>query len=124
MSPAPGVVPMPESDIELSGVSVTFNEGTTSEVRALRSVDLVVGTGEYISVIGPNGAGKSTLINVLAGAVRASSGSIKLRGVDVTRLPAHKRAKWIGRVFQDPKDATAAAFSLRENMALAMQRPR
>jgi len=108
--------------VELVNVSVTFNEGTSNEVRALENVNLRIEPGEYLSIIGPNGAGKTTLINVLAGVVLPASGTVLLNQSDVTRLSTHKRAKWIGRVFQDPKDGTAATFTLRENLALAALR--
>jgi putative tryptophan/tyrosine transport system ATP-binding protein len=115
---------MPSPAVELAGITVTFNKGTPNEVRALRGINLRIELGEYVSIIGPNGAGKSTLVNVLAGAASCEAGSIKLNNRDVTRLPAYRRAAWIGRVFQDPKDGTASTFTLRENLALAALRGR
>ena len=88
--------------LELKGVSKTFNMGTVNEKKALVDIDFTIEDGDFITVIGGNGAGKSTLLNVIAGVYTPESGSIVLAGKDITRLPEHKRAKYLGRVFQDP----------------------
>jgi putative ABC transport system ATP-binding protein len=107
---------------ELRDVSVIFNRDTAGEVKAMRNLNLVIQPGEYVSIIGPNGAGKSTLINVLAGAIKPTKGTVQIDGMDVTRLGAHRRARWISRVFQDPKDGTAETMTVRENLAIASMR--
>ena len=108
--------------LELKGVSMTFNMGTVNEKKALIDIDFTIEDGDFITVIGGNGAGKSTLLNVIAGVYLPEKGSVVLGGRDITRLPEHKRAKYLGRVFQDPMMGTAASMEIQENMALANRR--
>ncbi len=108
--------------LELKGVSKTFNMGTVNEKKALVDIDFTIEDGDFITVIGGNGAGKSTLLNVIAGVYTPESGSIVLAGKDITRLSEHKRAKYLGRVFQDPMTGTAASMEIQENLALAYRR--
>lgn len=108
--------------LELKGVSMTFNMGTVNEKKALIDIDFTIEDGDFITVIGGNGAGKSTLLNVIAGVYLPEKGSIVLGGRDITRLPEHKRAKYLGRVFQDPMMGTAASMEIQENLALANRR--
>ena len=108
--------------LELQSVYKTFNAGTVNEKRALNGVSLTLNDGDFVTVIGGNGAGKSTLLNAVAGVWPVDSGSISISGVDVTRLPEHKRAPYIGRVFQDPMMGTAATMQIEENLALAARR--
>ncbi|MEH6442982.1 MAG: ABC transporter ATP-binding protein [Oceanospirillaceae bacterium] len=105
--------------IELKDVHVTFNSGTPLETRALRGVDLVVPKGQFLTVIGSNGAGKSTSLNVIAGLAPVSQGKVMVAGDDVTHWPVHQRAKFLSRVFQDPKMGTCEDLSILENFALA-----
>ena len=100
----------------------TFNPGTINEKRALNGVSLTLADGDFVTVIGGNGAGKSTLLNAVAGVWPVDAGTISIGGVDVTRLPEHKRAPYIGRVFQDPMMGTAATMQIEENLALAARR--
>ncbi|HIT31426.1 MAG TPA: ATP-binding cassette domain-containing protein [Candidatus Enterenecus stercoripullorum] len=108
--------------LDIKGVSKTFNPGTINEKTALRNVSLHLDDGDFVTVIGGNGAGKSTLLNTVAGTYFPDAGAITIDGVDVTRLPEHKRAKYIGRVFQDPMTGTAATMQIEENLALARRR--
>lgn len=108
--------------LELKGVSKTFNMGTVNEKKALIDINFTIEDGDFITVIGGNGAGKSTLLNVIAGVYTPESGSIVLGGKDITRLPENKRAKYLGRVFQDPMTGTAAGMEIQENLALANRR--
>ena len=108
--------------LELQNIYKTFNAGTINEKRALNGVSLTLKEGDFVTVIGGNGAGKSTLLNAVAGVWPVDRGSILIDGVDVTRLPEHKRAKYIGRVFQDPMTGTAATMQIEENLALAKRR--
>ena len=108
--------------LEVKGIWKTFNPGTVNEKVALKGVDLVLEDGDFVTVIGGNGAGKSTLLNAVAGVWPVDRGTITVGGVDVTRLPEHKRAKYIGRVFQDPMLGTAATMQIDENLALAARR--
>ena len=110
--------------LEVKGVYKTFNPGTVNEKRALNGVDLTMHDGDFITVIGGNGAGKSTLMNAVAGVWPIDEGSVLIDGVDVTRLSEHKRAKFIGRVFQDPMMGTAATMGIAENLALSRRRGR
>lgn len=105
--------------IELNNIHVTFNKGTPLETRALRGVDLTVPQGQFITVIGSNGAGKSTALNVMAGLAPVEQGSVTLDGQDVTSWPVHRRARFISRVFQDPKMGTCEDLTIIENFALA-----
>jgi len=110
--------------LDIDGVCKTFNAGTVNEKTALRDLSLHIGEGEFVTVIGGNGAGKSTLLNAVAGVLAVDRGTIAIGGEDVTRLPEHRRARYIGRVFQDPMMGTAATMQIEENMALAMRRGR
>ncbi len=108
--------------LDIQQVSKTFHPGTVNEKTALRNLTLHLNDGDFVTVIGGNGAGKSTLLNVVAGTLFPDAGTITIDGVDVTRLPEHKRAKYIGRVFQDPMTGTAATMQIEENLALARRR--
>ena len=108
--------------LEIKNISKTFNAGTVNEKVALNGLSLTLNDGDFVTVIGGNGAGKSTLLNAVAGVWPVDEGSITIDGVDVTRLPEHKRAKYVGRVFQDPMTGTAATMQIEENLALAMRR--
>ncbi len=103
-------------------LKVTFNAGTPIENPAMRGMTLHIKDGEFVTVIGSNGAGKSTFLNAISGDLAVDSGSICIDGQDVTRLPAHKRAHLVARVFQDPLAGTCEALSIEENMALAFSR--
>ena len=106
----------------IENVRKVFNEGTVNEKVALSGLNLHLKPGDFVTVIGGNGAGKSTLMNSVAGVYGVDEGKIIIDGVDVTRLPEYKRAKFIGRVFQDPMMGTAATMQIEENMALAARR--
>lgn len=108
--------------LKLNSIFKTFNAGTVNEKIALRGVDLQLNQGDFVTVIGGNGAGKSTMLNAIAGAYDVDEGNILIDGVDVTHLPEYKRAKYIGRVFQDPMMGTAATMQIEENLALAARR--
>lgn len=108
--------------LDVQHIYKTFNPGTVNEKAALRGVDLHMEDGQFVTVIGGNGAGKSTLLNAVAGVWAVDRGTISIGGADVTHLPEHKRAKYIGRVFQDPMMGTAATMQIDENLALAMRR--
>lgn len=100
----------------------SFNAGTINEKKALNGVSLALEEGEFVTVIGSNGAGKSTTLNAVAGVWPVDRGTIFIDGKNVTGLPDHKRAKFIGRVFQDPMTGTAATMEIQENLALAYRR--
>ena len=108
--------------LKLENVWKTFNKGTVNEKVALQRLNLEMKEGDFVTVIGGNGAGKSTMLNAIAGVFGVDSGSITIDGVDVTNLPEYKRAKYIGRVFQDPMMGTAATMQIEENLALAARR--
>ena len=108
--------------LNINHIAKTFNPGTITEKRALTDVDLKLNEGDFVTIIGGNGAGKSTTLNAVAGVFTVDQGTIEIAGVDVTRLPEYKRAKYLGRVFQDPMTGTAATMNIEENMALAMRR--
>lgn len=108
--------------LEIKNVKKTFNPGTINEKVALNGVDLTLNDGDFVTVIGGNGAGKSTLLNAVAGVFPTDSGNIVIDGVDVTSFPEYKRAKFLGRVFQDPMMGTAADMQIDENLALARRR--
>jgi putative tryptophan/tyrosine transport system ATP-binding protein len=108
--------------LEIRGIRKTFNPGTPNEVRALQGVDLSIEPGSFVVVIGTNGSGKSTLLNAVAGTFFVDSGSVCIAGQDVTRWPEHRRARLIGRVFQNPFSGTAPEMSIGENIALAARR--
>jgi putative ABC transport system ATP-binding protein len=108
--------------LEITGVTKTFNPGTINEVRALRDVNLTIDEGSFVIVIGTNGSGKSTLLNAVAGSFFVDQGRIALAGHDVTRWGEHRRARLIGRVFQNPFGGTAPTMTIAENLALAARR--
>ncbi|MCI5613626.1 MAG: ABC transporter ATP-binding protein [Agathobacter sp.] len=108
--------------IEIRNIQKTFNLGTINEKKALCGVDLVLEDGDFCTVIGGNGAGKSTMLNAIAGTWPVDEGSILIDGEDVTGLPQHKRASFLGRVFQDPMTGTTATMQIDENLALANRR--
>jgi len=108
--------------LKIHDIYKTFNPGTVNEKTALRGVSLHLKPGDFVTVIGGNGAGKSTLLNAVAGVYGVDSGSVIIDGINVTRLPEYKRAKYIGRVFQDPMMGTAANMCIEENLALALRR--
>ena len=108
--------------LDLKSISKTFNAGTVNEKTALNNLCLHLNDGDFVTVIGGNGAGKSTMLNAVAGAWPVDEGTIEIGGVNVTKLPEYKRAKYLGRVFQDPMTGTAASMQIEENMALAARR--
>ena len=108
--------------LDIQNIVKTFNPGTVNEKIALRGVSLHLNPGDFVTVIGGNGAGKSTLMNSVAGVYGVDEGKILIDGVDITHLPEYKRAKYIGRVFQDPMMGTAANMWIEENLALAARR--
>lgn len=108
--------------LELKNISKTFNPGTVNEKLALDNLNLTLNDGDFVTIIGGNGAGKSTMLNAIAGVWQPDEGKIVIDGVDVTDMPEHKRAKFLGRVFQDPMMGTAANMWLEENLALAHRR--
>lgn len=108
--------------IRIQNIYKTFNPGTINEKHALNGVSLDLEPGEFVTVIGGNGAGKSTMLNAIAGVWPVDSGRVIIDDVDVTGLSEHKRAKYIGRVFQDPMNGTAADMEIIENLALAARR--
>ncbi len=108
--------------LKIMNVRKVFNAGTVNEKVALNGLNLELKEGDFVTVIGGNGAGKSTMLNAVAGAYTVDEGQILIGGEDVTNLPEHKRAKFIGRVFQDPMMGTAATMQIEENLALAARR--
>ena len=108
--------------LEIKNIYKTFNAGTVNEKRALKGVNLTLEDGDFVTVIGGNGAGKSTLLNAIAGVWPVDEGEIIIDGKNVTKLPEHKRAAYLGRVFQDPMNGTAATMGIEENLALALRR--
>ncbi len=108
--------------LKIENVCKTFNAGTVNEKVALKGLNLELREGDFVTVIGGNGAGKSTMLNAITGVFGVDSGKILIDGVDVTGLPEYKRAKYIGRVFQDPMMGTAATMQIEENLALAARR--
>ena len=108
--------------LELIDVKKTFNPGTINAKKALCGVNLHLNPGDFVTIIGGNGAGKSTTLNAIAGVWKIDSGKIKIDGIDVSKLPEHKRAKYLGRVFQDPMTGTAATMEIQENLAIAARR--
>ena len=105
--------------LDIKEITKVFGEGTVNEKVALKSVSLTLREGDFVTVIGNNGAGKSTLLNCIAGVHNVDKGSIVLDGKDITRLSEHKRARWMGRVFQDPLKGTAFDMTIEENLAIA-----
>jgi len=110
--------------LQIDRIAKTFNPGTVNEVRALRGVSLTLPAGMFLIVLGTNGSGKSTLLNAIAGAFRVDSGSISIAGEKITNWPEHRRARLIGRVFQDPFRGTAPTMTIAENLMLASRRGR
>nr|WP_092072846.1 ATP-binding cassette domain-containing protein [Dendrosporobacter quercicolus]NSL48866.1 ATP-binding cassette domain-containing protein [Dendrosporobacter quercicolus DSM 1736]SDM50649.1 putative ABC transport system ATP-binding protein [Dendrosporobacter quercicolus] len=108
--------------LKIDGISKTFYAGTVNEKLALKNVSLAMKTGDFITVIGGNGAGKSTLLNSIAGVFKVDCGKIYIDDIDVTSMSEHKRAAYIGRVFQDPMLGTAADMMVEENLAIAARR--
>jgi putative ABC transport system ATP-binding protein len=108
--------------LEIRSISKTFNPGTPNEVRALRQVDLQMDEGSFVIILGTNGSGKSTLLNAIAGTFIVDTGAIYWAGTEITRWPEHRRAKFIGRVFQNPFSGTAPTMSIAENLTLAAKR--
>lgn len=108
--------------LEIKNVTKVFNPGTVNEKVALNDFSLTLENGDFVTVIGGNGAGKSTMMNAIAGVWPVDAGQILIDGEDVTKLPEYKRAKFLGRVFQDPMTGTAATMGIEENLALAKRR--
>ena len=108
--------------LTIEHLNMTFNPGTPIANHVLRDVSLRLEPGDYVSLIGGNGAGKSTLLSGVAGTFLPDTGTIILDGVNVTKLPEHRRARYLGRVFQDPMKGTAANMTIEENLALAYRR--
>lgn len=108
--------------LELQHVYKVFNYGTVNEKVALNDLNLKLNDGDFVTVIGGNGAGKSTMLNAICGVWRPDAGKITIDGIDVTAMPEHRRAKFLGRVFQDPMLGTAADMNIEENLALAARR--
>lgn len=108
--------------LEIKNVAKTFNKGTVNEKQALKDLNLTLQDGDFVTIIGGNGAGKSTMLNAIAGVWPVDEGKIIIDGKDVTKLPEYKRAAFLGRVFQDPMNGTAATMGIEENLALALRR--
>lgn len=108
--------------LKLSNITKTFNPGSVTEKKAIRGINLELEDGDFVTVIGGNGAGKSTLLNIISGVHYTDTGSIILDGMDLASKPEHFRAKFLGRVFQDPLMGTAANMEIEENLAMAMRR--
>ena len=110
--------------LTITNVKKTFNKGTVNEKKALNGINLHLAPGDFVTIIGGNGAGKSTMLNMIAGVYPIDSGKIEIDGVNISREPEYKRAKYIGRVFQDPMRGTAAGMMISENLAIADRRGR
>ena len=108
--------------LNIVNVRKTFNKGTINEKKALQGINLHLDEGDFVTIIGGNGAGKSTTLNMIAGVYPIDSGKIEIDGINISREPEYKRAKYIGRVFQDPMLGTAADMEIQENLALALRR--
>lgn len=108
--------------LNLQHISITFNEGTLDEKKALQNINLHLKEGEFVTVIGGNGAGKSTLMNVISGNLFSDVGYVYIDGKDISSLPEYKRSRFIGRVFQDPMAGTAPSMTIEENLAIAYGR--
>lgn len=108
--------------LHLKNISITFNEGTLDEKKALQNINLHLKPGDFITIIGSNGAGKSTLMNMIAGTLIPDVGDVIIDGKNVTYLPEYKRSQYIGRVFQDPMAGTAPTMTIEENLAMAYSR--
>lgn len=108
--------------LELKNIYKSFNIGSVNEKHVLNDLNLKLNDGDFVTVIGGNGAGKSSMLNAICGVWKVDSGSVLIDGKDVTAMPEHKRAKFLGRVFQDPMMGTAANMNIDENLALAYRR--
>lgn len=108
--------------LKIKNLQKTFNPGTINAKTALCGLDLELKDGDFVTVIGGNGAGKSTLLNAIAGVWKPDYGTVEIDGVDVTNMPEHKRAQFLGRVFQDPMKGTAPDMEIAENLAIAARR--
>ena len=108
--------------LKITNLHKTFNPGTVNAKTALDGLNLTINEGDFVTVIGGNGAGKSTLLNAICGVWKPDFGTIEIDGVDVTNMPEHKRAKFLGRVFQDPMKGTAPDMEIAENLAIAARR--
>ncbi|MCM3762125.1 ABC transporter ATP-binding protein [Alkalihalobacillus oceani] len=108
--------------LHLHDISLTFNEGTPDEKKALQNTNLSLEKGDFVTIIGSNGAGKSTLMNVISGSLTPDIGEVKIADKEVTYLPEYKRSQLIGRVFQDPMAGTAPTMTIEENLAIAYSR--
>ncbi len=108
--------------LKITNLQKTFNAGTVNAKTALSGLDLTLNDGDFVTVIGGNGAGKSTLLNAVAGVWKPDYGTIEIDGIDVTNMPEHKRAKFLGRVFQDPMKGTSPDMEIAENLAIAARR--
>jgi putative ABC transport system ATP-binding protein len=108
--------------LKIENIKKTFNAGTVNEVKALQDVSLEIEEGSFVCVLGTNGSGKSTMLNAVAGTFLVDEGKITLDGIDITKWSEHKRANYIGRVFQNPFSGTAPNMSIQENLALAIKR--
>jgi len=108
--------------LKVTNLHKTFNAGTVNAKKALNGLNLELAEGDFVTVIGGNGAGKSTLLNAISGVWRPDFGTVEIGGVDVTHMPEHKRAAYLGRVFQDPMKGTAPDMEIAENLAIAARR--
>lgn len=108
--------------LQIKNISKTFNPGTITEKIAITDLSLTLNDGDFVTVIGGNGAGKSTLLNLIAGVFPVDSGEILLNNKNITNQREHLRAKYLGRVFQDPMQGTASSMQIQENLALAARR--
>ena len=108
--------------LEINDVYKVFNSGTINEKKALDGLNLSLNKGDFVTVIGGNGAGKSTMLNIISGVYTCDAGSVILDGENITKMAEHKRAQYLGRVFQDPMTGTAATMSIEENLAMAYRR--
>ena len=108
--------------LELTHITKVFNRGQANEVVALQDIGLRVKEGEFVVLVGANGSGKTTLLDIIGGAVLPSEGQVRIGGQDVTRMPEHRRSRWVARVFQDPLGGTAPELSILDNFRLAALR--
>ena len=108
--------------LKITNLHKTFNPGTVNAKKALNGLNLTLNDGDFVTVIGGNGAGKSTMLNAICGVWRPDCGSIEIDGIDITNMPEYKRAKYFGRVFQDPMKGTAPDMEIAENLAIAAKR--
>ena len=108
--------------LTITNVRKTFNKGTVNEKKALQGINLHLNPGDFVTIIGGNGAGKSTMLNMIAGVYPIDCGKIFIDGVNISQEPEYKRARYIGRVFQDPMRGTAANMEIQENLAMALRR--